>query len=73
MKNEIQRCSCCGQKISIRRKRIDRSMVSALIRAFEHVMQHNKQTFQIAEVKFTPIEYGIVNNLVRFGLLYKSE
>lgn len=72
-KDGVQYCGCCGQKVSLRRKRIDKAMVSALIRAYNYVMENRVQTFQISQINFTPIEYGILNHLVRFGLLYKSE
>lgn len=72
VENEIQFCWHCHQKISLRKKRIDKWMVSALIKSFNFVMKNKKQHFQIQEIWLSPIEYGSLNHLVRFWLLYKS-
>jgi len=72
VENWIQFCWSCRQKVSLRKKRIDKAMVSALIKSFNFVIAKQEQTFQIQEIWFTPIEYWVVNHLVRFGLLYKN-
>lgn len=72
VENEIQFCWHCHQKISLHKKRIDKWMVTALIKVFNFVMKNKRQYFQIQEIWLNPVEYGSLNHLVRFWLLYKS-
>jgi len=71
IKNDIQICWCCHQKISLRVKRIDKWMITALIKVYNFVMRNKRQYFQIQEIGLNPIEYGSLNHLVRFWLLFK--
>ena len=69
----IERCECCNQKITKRRKRIDSTMISGLIKCFEYGMETDKTVFQMKYVKLNKVEYWVINNLVRFWLLYKND
>lgn len=71
--NWMQLCWSCHQKVSLRKKRINRGIVSWLIKCFNFVMKDKLQWFQISEIDLTPQEYAELNHLVRFWLLYKSE
>ena len=71
--NGIQFCWACNRKVWKMKKSIDKTMVSWLIKAFNHVMENKSQTFMISEINLNKIEYWVLNHLVRFWLLYKSE
>lgn len=73
--NWIQRCSCCNQKVAIRKRSFDNSILRWWIVMREYCILNNKQTVNIRDVihLMTKSEYCNVNNLVRFGLAYKNE
>ena len=73
--NWIQRCSCCNQKVAIRKRNFDNTILHGWIIMREYCILHNKQTVNIKDVMhlMTKSEYCNVNNLVRFGLAYKNE
>lgn len=70
--NDMQFCGSCGQKVSLRKMRIDSWMISWLIKCFNFVMKNKVQWFQIQEIDLIPQEYSKLNHLVRFWLLYKN-
>jgi len=72
VENDIQFCGSCGQKVSLRKMRIDSWMISWLIKCFNFVMRNKVQWFQIQEIDLIPQEYSKLNHLVRFWLLYKN-
>lgn len=73
--NWIQRCSCCNQKVAIRKRNFDNSILRWWIIMREYCILNNKQTVNIKDVMhaMTKSEYCNVNNLVRFGLAYKND
>lgn len=73
MENNIQTCECCGQKISKKRRRVEKSMITALLKATNYCIHSRQRTFKKRDVtKMTPVEYTLITYLVKFGLLYKD-
>lgn len=73
MKDKIQVCECCGQKISKKRRRVEKSMITALLKATNYCISTNKKTFKKRDVpSMSPVEYTLITFLVKFGLLYKD-
>lgn len=72
--NWVEFCSCCGQKVSLKRRRIERSMITALLKAIHYCRKSWKKTFHKKDVStLSPVEYTLIAFLPKFGLLYKSE
>lgn len=71
--NGIQFCSCCKQKVSKTRRRIEYSMISALFKAFDYCIQTRTRVFQKSKVNMNNVEYTLISYLVKFGLLYKTD
>lgn len=69
----VQKCEFCGQKISKRRHRVEKSMITALLKAVWYCTAINKKTFKKRDIKtLNPVEYTLITFLVKFWLLYKD-
>lgn len=72
--NWIEFCSNCSQKVSLKRRRIEKSMITALLKAIHYCNATNTKTFQKKNVKsLNPVEYTLISFLVKFWLLYKHK
>lgn len=65
-------CLRCGQSIAKRKVVFGGGLVGALIKAYFYASEKQKQVVRISELNLNNIEYTRMNDLVRFGLLYKS-
>lgn len=71
--NWIEFCSTCHQKVSIKRQRMCKEMLSWLLKAIHHCRVTKEKTFLRKEVKFTNVEYAVFAFLVKFWLLYRND
>lgn len=72
--NKIQFCGACNQKISKRRRRIEKSMITWLLKAIYHCRKNNLKTFHKRDIEnLTSVEYVLMPFLPKFWLLYKSD
>jgi len=65
-------CPTCGQNIAKRKVMFNKNMVSGLAKAYSHCKLTGSSTFRIGDLQLRAPEYARMNDLVRFGLLYKS-
>lgn len=73
MKNKPTPCPTCGQNIAPRKVTMNKILVSAAIKAYEHSLRIGSNIIQMADVRLTPVEYSKFNDLVRFGLAYRPQ
>lgn len=69
----LEFCSTCNQKVSLKRRRIERWMITGLLKAIHYCRSTWKKTFEKKDVKLTNVEYSIFSFLVKFWLLYKRD
>lgn len=71
--NGIEFCSTCNQKVSLRRRRMEKSMITALLKAINYCRANNLKTFYKKDINMTPVEYTLITFLPKFWLLYKND
>lgn len=69
----IEFCPMCNQKISLKRRRLEKTMIIALIKAVDYCKHNRLKTFHKKDVLLNPVEYTLITFLVKFWLLYKSD
>ncbi len=72
-KDWLEFCSTCHQKVSLRRRRIERSMITWLLKCIHHCRAKWIKTFHKKDVKLWNVEYTLLAFLVKFGLLYRRD
>jgi len=68
-----QPCPTCGQNVAKRKVVFHRNMVTGLVKAMKNCAQRQSSQFRISDLDLTNSEYARMNDLVRFGLLFKTE
>ncbi len=64
-------CPHCGQNMALRKVVMNKVLVSAAIKAYEHSLRIGSNIIKISDLHLTTSEYARFNDLVRFGLLYR--
>lgn len=72
MQKEIVPCPHCGQNVGKRVVYFARCLAGAAYKALVKSHEDNVNVVQIGKLKLTTSEYARMNDLVRFGLLYKE-
>jgi len=71
--NGIQFCGVCDQKVSKKRRRIEKTMITGLMKALKHYETTWEHVFFKRDIWLNPVEYTLMSYLVWFWLLYKDE
>lgn len=66
-------CTRCGQSIAKRKVMFASALAGALVKAYFKASEKQSQTIIISELQLNHSEYTRINDLVRFGLLYRQE
>ena len=72
MQGDGLNCTRCGQRIAKRKVTFASILAHALIRAYFVASEKQIQTVNIRDLNLPNAQYARINDLVRFGLLYKS-
>ena len=67
-----ENCELCGHNIAKRKVTFCSALASAALKAYLHAYETNAKFVKIRELNLTTSEYARMNDLVRFGLLYKN-
>jgi hypothetical protein len=70
---EIQTCEHCGNRISKRKVRFDRTLASCAAKMYYWGMRNSGSRVFISQLGLNTTEYANISRLVRFGLAYKNE
>lgn len=73
IKNWVEYCWNCNQKVSKMRVRFNSPMLRAVIKAFNYAVKNNRQIINISDLNLWNSEYSQFNHVVRFWLAYKTE
>lgn len=73
MQKEIIPCPTCGQNIGKRVVHFAKCLASAAYKAFVEADRLKCNVVAIKSLKLTTSEYARMNDLVRFGLLYRED
>lgn len=65
-------CPTCGQNVSKRKVTMNKILVSAAAKFCHAAIEQKTNVIKLRNVLLTNSEYARVNDLVRFGLLYKN-
>lgn len=68
-----QCCSNCWRSIEKMRVSFNKILVLTAIKAFEYAVKNNVQFVHINDIWLTPVEYSVMNKLVKFWLAYRDE
>ena len=68
----MQKCPTCGHRLEKRKVTFCYALVSAIIKALDYANEKNVNNVEIKKLNLTTSEYARFNDLVRFGLLYRS-
>lgn len=66
-------CNACGQRIAKRKVMFASALTGALIKAFFRACEKDTDTVIMGDLQLNHSEYNRMNDLVRFGLLYRSK
>lgn len=66
-------CTQCGQSIRKRKVMFASALSGAMIKAYFKASEKDSPTVLISDLQLNHSEYTRINDLVRFGLLYKGE
>lgn len=66
-------CKRCGQNIAKRKVTFASALTGSLIKAYFYSKEKGVHTVKISDLQLDHSEYNRMNDLVRFGLLYKGE
>lgn len=77
-KSAFSVCDCCGSHIKYQKVSFSRSFIPTLQKILDYVVDWQKNTWEIkkiieiSDLKLTHTEYGNLNRLANFGLLYRK-
>ena len=78
-KKHLAICECCGSHIKYQKVCFSKSFIPTLQKILDYVVDWQRNTgeikkiIEISDLKLTHTEYGNLNRLANFGLLYRQE
>lgn len=69
----IETCPYCQRKTSLRKVFFCSTLVSAMTKGYERCKKHSTNVCPVWEIELNPKEYARMNDLVRFGIAFKTQ